>query len=220
MGGTFDPIHYGHLVAAEGARYQFRLDKVVFIPAGRPPHKTAQEISPARHRIMMTLLALQSNPHFTFSSVEVERPGPSYTVDTVHEMRRCFPGAELYFITGADAVLGILSWYRVEELLSLCDFVAATRPGYRLENLQQCLGGLPGHLLQRIYTMEVPAQDIPSTATRRRVREGRPIKYLLPEAVERYIYRAGLYRDGAVPAEPLLAATACRAADGREEETL
>lgn len=220
MGGTFDPIHYGHLVAAEGARYQFKLDKVVFIPAGRPPHKMAHEISPARHRIMMTLLAIQSNPYFTFSSIEVERPGPSYTVDTVHDMRRCFPDAEIYFITGADAVLEILNWRRVEELLSLCFFVAATRPGFRLENLQQRLGALPEHLLRRIYTMEVPALAISSTDIRRRVREGRPIKYLLPETVERYIYRAGLYRDGVVASEPPPAVTGCRGVDRREEGTV
>jgi nicotinate-nucleotide adenylyltransferase len=194
MGGTFDPIHYGHLVAAEEARCQLELEKVIFIPAGRPPHKTKREISAARHRLNITRLAVASNPFFRVSDVEIMKPGPSYTIDTVQIFKEKFPGAELFFITGADAVLEILSWKRVEELLRLCYFVAATRPGYQLDELSKNIPGFPINGKKRIITMEVPALAISSTDLRRRVREGRPIKYLVPEAVEAYILNNNLYR--------------------------
>jgi len=195
MGGTFDPIHYGHLVAAEGARYHFQLNKVIFIPAGRPPHKSGRKITDAHHRWIMTELAVASNASFDTSTLEVDRPGYSYTIDTVREMRRLYPRAELYFITGADAVLEILSWKSVDELLSMCHFIAATRPGYPLENLKKKLSGIAADQIRQITSMEVPALAISSTDIRRRVREGRPIKYLLPEPVEAYILNRGLYRE-------------------------
>lgn len=194
MGGTFDPIHYGHLVAAEGARHRFQLDKVIFIPAGHPPHKTGRQITGAHHRWIMTELAVASNAYFDTSTLEVDRPGYSYTIDTVGEMRRLFPEAELYFITGADAVLEILGWKQVDELLSMCHFIAATRPGYPLGNLQKKLAGIAADQIRQITSMEVPALAISSTDIRRRVGEGRPIKYLLPEQVESYILNRGLYR--------------------------
>ncbi|MCL6559671.1 MAG: nicotinate-nucleotide adenylyltransferase [Firmicutes bacterium] len=198
MGGTFDPIHYGHLVTAECARYELGLEKVLFIPAGRPPHKPDRRITGPWLRYAMTGLAIASNPFFQASSLEVERPGPSYTIDTVQAITHLFPGAEIYFITGADAVLEILTWKNVEQLLSLCRFIAATRPGYRLMELGEKLYKLPVELkqsiVQNIVLMEVPALAISSTEIRRRVREGRPIKYLLPEPVEEYIIKNNLYR--------------------------
>ena len=194
MGGTYDPIHYGHLVAAEEARYQLELEKVIFIPAGRPPHKTKREISAARHRLNITRLAVASNPFFMVSDIEIMKPGLSYAIDTVQIFKEQFPQAELFFITGADAVFEILSWKRVEELLRLCCFVAATRPGYKLDELSKNIPGFPINGKKRIITMEVPALAISSTDLRRRVREGRPIKYLVPEAVEAYILNNNLYR--------------------------
>lgn len=194
MGGTFDPIHYGHLVTAEGARYEFSLEKVIFIPAGRPPHKPGRVITDPWRRYAMTRLAVASNPCFQASSLEVERPGPSYTIDTVLKMSQFHPGKELFFITGADAVLEILTWKNVEELLLLCRVISATRPGYRLEGLWERLENLSGQYKDSIIFMEVPSLAISSTDIRNRVGDGRPVKYLLPEPVEDYIYKNGLYK--------------------------
>jgi len=193
MGGTFDPIHYGHLVAAEAARDQFRLDRVVFVPSGVPPHKKAYPVTEPRHRYLMTVLAAASNPFFEVSRVEIDRPGFSYAVDTVAEFRRVYgTGNQLYFITGADAILEILTWKKVDKLMSLCEFIAATRPGYHLQ-LDATLEKFPLEARGRIHLMEVPALAISSTDIRRRVREGRPVKYLLPETVEQYILKNKLY---------------------------
>jgi nicotinate-nucleotide adenylyltransferase len=194
MGGTFDPVHYGHLVVAEGVRYEYRLDKVVFVPAGRPPHKLNYPISDPEHRLALTRLAVASNSFFEVSDLEIKRPGPSYTYDTIREMHRIYHPEEIYFITGADAVLEILSWHRVEELLKICRFIAATRPGHNLDNLTGKLRALPAQLIDHIVPVEVPALAISSSDIRRRVREGRPIKYLLPESEEAYIADAGLYK--------------------------
>jgi nicotinate-nucleotide adenylyltransferase len=194
MGGTFDPIHYGHLVAAEGARYEFNLDRVIFVPAARPPHKTGKEMTHPAHRLAMVERAVYSNSHFEASALEIEREGLSYTINTVNAVRKIHPAAEIYFITGADAVLEILTWKNVEELLNICKFIAATRPGYNLENMEHTLVSLPGKFLNNICTMEVPALAISSTDIRARVAEGRPIKYLLPELVERYIFEENLYK--------------------------
>lgn len=195
MGGTFDPIHYGHLVAAEGARYEYRLEKVIFIPAGQPPHKPNIKLTDPWQRFEMTRLAVTSNPYFEEMPIEIERPGPSYAIDTVSEISRLFPGAQIFFITGADAVFKILSWKRVEELLSICKFIAATRPGYKLDEMWKKIGTLPQDLKKNIFCMEVPALAISSTDIRQRVREGRPIKYLLPEPVEEYIASNSIYQD-------------------------
>ncbi|MCL6549215.1 MAG: nicotinate-nucleotide adenylyltransferase, partial [Alicyclobacillus sp.] len=192
IGGTFDPVHYGHLVAAEEARYELGLSKVVFVPAGQPPHKPDRHISPAFHRVAMVRLALASNPHFELSTMEVERSGPSYTVDTVKEFRYLYDRAEIWFITGADAVLEILAWYRAEELFRLCRVVAAARPGYSLNGLSERLAPL-GDLRERIDVLKVPGVAVSSTEIRERVKAGKPIKYLLPEAVEEYITLHKLY---------------------------
>lgn len=194
MGGTFDPIHYGHLVTAEGARYEFSLEKVIFVPAGLPPHKPGKKISEPRHRYAMTGVAVSSNLFFQVSDLEVERPGPSYTIDTVSQVKELYPGKEIFFITGADAVLEILSWKNFELLLGCCRIITATRPGYRLEGIWGKLEGVPADLKKNIIPMEVPALAISSTEIRTRVLEGRPIKYLLPESVEEYIEKHLLYK--------------------------
>lgn len=193
MGGTFDPIHYGHLVVAEQVRHEFQCDKVLFIPAARPPHKKDKNISAVKHRLKMTELAIQSNRFFEISTVEINRTGLSYTIDTVKTLHQRYQPEKMYFITGADAVLEIITWKNVEELLSLCYFVAATRPGYDITNLQEKLHMLPDVYFQKIVPIYIPALAISSTDIRRRVREKEPIKYLLPEPVEDYILRHNLY---------------------------
>ncbi|MDA8235280.1 MAG: nicotinate-nucleotide adenylyltransferase [Clostridia bacterium] len=194
MGGTFDPVHYGHMVTAEAARYEFQLDKVIFVPSGHPPHKAGSPVTGAEHRYFMTALAVTSNPNFEVSKVEIDRVGPSYTVDTIKYFLDQYHGeAEVYFITGVDAIREILTWRKVEDLLELCYFIAATRPGYQLWEMHQRLSVLLSHQLERIKTMEVPALAISSTDIRNRVRKGRPIKYLLPELVESYIIKNKLY---------------------------
>jgi nicotinate-nucleotide adenylyltransferase len=196
MGGTFDPIHYGHLVTAEAARTEFGLEVVVFVPSGHPPHKAGHRLTDARHRYMMTVLAVATNPWFEVSRVEIDRPGFSYTIDTVQEFRRRYgETTDLFFITGADAILEILTWHRVNDLFTLCQFIAATRPGYRLDGLGKVLEAILPDNRQRIHLLEVPALAISSTDIRERVRSGRSIKYLVPEPVEHYIYKNRLYAD-------------------------
>lgn len=192
MGGTFDPIHYGHLVAAEAARVAFGLEPVFFVPNRLPPHKKDYPVSDAKHRYLMTVLATITNPHFEVSRVELDREGYSYTIDTLRQLRATYGSAvDLFFISGADAILDLLSWKDVDDLLGLCYFIAATRPGYKL-NVE--LGHLQKKYARKVFTVEVPALAISSTDIRRRVREGKPIKYLLPESVENYIYKHSLYQ--------------------------
>lgn len=191
IGGTFDPIHFGHLVTAESARTLFRLDRVVFVPAGRPPHKHERSTSDSEHRAMMVMLATITNPNFSLSRIELERPGYSYSYDTISHFAAEFgPDTELFFITGADAVLEIATWKKADALLQLCTFIAATRPGFDLHELNK----LPQGWQEKIKWMEIPSLAISSTDIRSRVRRGASIKYLLPETVESYIYKEGLYR--------------------------
>ena len=197
MGGTFDPIHFGHLVIAEGARVQFNLDEFLFVPSGSPPHKERESISPAAQRYRMTVLATQDNPHFHVSRLEVDRPGPSYAVDTVRTLRDLYTKeTDLYFITGADAILQILSWKDVGDMISMCKLVAATRPGYSLDGLEEIILKVRKEHKKdfNVFCIEVPALMISSTDIRNRVRNGLPIKYLLPDEVERYIIEGGLYK--------------------------
>lgn len=192
MGGTFDPVHYGHLIIAEESRIEFSLDKVIFVTAGDPPHKKDYLVSDARHRREMTLMAIASNPFFECSDIEMERRGPSYTVDTIERFRQTLGSeANLYFITGADAILEILTWHEPHRLRSMCKFIAATRPGYRLEDLKQ---RLPAEFMDQITFLEMPGVHISSTDLRERVRSGKSIKYMVPENVENYIYTNDLYR--------------------------
>jgi nicotinate-nucleotide adenylyltransferase len=198
MGGTFDPIHYGHLVNADGARVKFNLDKVIFVPSGTPPHKKEYPVTASEHRYLMTLLATISNPYFGISRSEIDRPGLSYAVDTLRDFRQRYGNdTELYFITGADAILEILTWKDVGELITLCNFIAATRPGYSLAGLEAIVSTIRATRKPDfgVDSVEVPALVISSTDIRERVRSAQPIKYLLPETVENYIRKEGLYRD-------------------------
>jgi nicotinate-nucleotide adenylyltransferase len=192
MGGTFDPIHFGHLITAEEVRVQFGLDQVIFVPCGVPPHKKKYDLTDARHRHVMVELAVADNPHFTTSRVEIDRQGPAYTIDTIRTFRERFGDAcQLYFITGADAILEMLTWRDNESLIELCRFVAATRPGYELSELDRRLG--PRHRA-RIDSVSVPGIEISSTDIRRRVSQGKPIQYLTPSATVSYIKKHALYQ--------------------------
>jgi len=194
MGGTFDPIHFGHLVTAEEALVQFNLDRVVFMPTGQPPLKSGQPVTSAEHRYLMCVLATASNPDFEVSRMEVDRPGPTYTVDTLRTLRdQVGPSAELFFITGADAVWDILGWKDAEMVADLATFIAATRPGYDLEAARRSHEQSMSRF--RIEYIEVPALAISSTDIRRRVAEKRPIRYLAPESVVAYIAKHGFYRE-------------------------
>ena len=183
MGGTFDPIHIGHLVCAEEARHQFRLDEVIFVPAGDPWQK--EGVSDAEDRYLLTMLATASHPSFSVSRIEIDRGGPSYTLDTLEEFRSFYHGAELFFITGADAVAQILSWKDSEAVLNAAHFIAATRPGYHV-------GGI-ADLTDRVSVIEIPALAISSSEIRARVASGRPVRYLLPTEVEQFIATRRLY---------------------------
>ncbi len=191
MGGTFDPIHHGHLVAASEVAAAYDLDEVVFVPTGRPWQKSDREVSPAEHRYLMSVIATASNPRFWVSRVDIDRAGPTYAVDTVADITEQRPEAELFFVTGADALAQILSWKDADRLLARPDlhFVGVTRPGYELT--AQHLPTAPVTLL------EVPALAISSSDVRGRVAAGRPVWYLVPDGVVQYIGKHGLYRPGA-----------------------
>jgi nicotinate-nucleotide adenylyltransferase len=193
MGGTFDPIHFGHLLAAEEARRCFGLARVIFVPNGVPPHKKQYQVTPAQWRYEMVVLATASNPAFETSRVELDRPGPSYAVDTVQAFRMEL-GAEagIYFITGADAMLEILTWREPRRLAEMCEFVAAMRPGYDLRRVEEALGP---ELRERVRWLELPGVDISSTELRRRAGAGESLRYLTAQAVARYIEAKGLYRE-------------------------
>lgn len=193
MGGTFDPIHHGHLLAAEEARWKFRLEQVLFIPAGQPWQKPSG-VSPAEDRYLMTVIATASNPAFTTSRIEIDHPGPTYTADTLRQLHaELGAGVRLFFITGADAVLQILTWREQEEVVKLAEVIAATRPGYDLGGLASLLDQLPA-AAGRVHTMEIPGLAISSTEIRARVARGAPIQYLVPDGVAAYVRKRGLYR--------------------------
>lgn len=195
MGGTFDPIHIGHLVAAEEARQQYSLNKVIFVPAGWPPHKEDELMSNPEHRHLMTALAVTDNPYFEVSRFEIDKNKPSYTIETVRHYRKMFgKGIDLYFITGADAILEIPTWAEFKELLDTCTFIAASRPGYSLEKLHETLAPHYPVISERVHLLENPAMAVSSTFIRERVRAGKTIKYLTIRSVENYIYKYGLYK--------------------------
>jgi len=184
MGGTFDPVHHGHLVAASEVAQWFDLDEVVFVPTGEPWQK--EEVSPSEHRYLMTVIATASNPRFTVSRVDIDRAGPTYTIDTLRDLKALRPDAELFFITGADAIAQILSWRDHDELWDLAHFVAVSRPGHVLNT-----DGLPS---DDVSQLEIPALAISSTDCRDRVRRGHPVWYLVPDGVVQYIAKHHLYR--------------------------
>lgn len=193
-GGTFDPPHLGHLVAAESVCDSLGLDRVVFVPSGTPPHKSASEVTDAEHRYAMTVLATQGNPRFFASRIEVDRSEPSYTVETLRLLRQEYGAStELFFIIGADALLGLNTWREPHEVLRLCKMVAMTRPGYSLEDLPKRLGALFDTHAERILFTEVPAFDVSASRIRERRRTGESIRYLVPDAVREYIETHGLY---------------------------
>ncbi|MFL1999287.1 MULTISPECIES: nicotinate-nucleotide adenylyltransferase [unclassified Microbacterium] len=187
MGGTFDPIHHGHLVAASEVAQSFDLDEVVFVPTGRPWQK--QQVSPSEDRYLMTVIATASNPQFTVSRVDIDRDGFTYTIDTLRDIKAQRPGADLFFITGADAVAQILGWRDHDELWGLAHFVAVSRPGHVLST-----DGLPR---DNVSQLEIPALAISSTDCRDRVRRGNPVWYLVPDGVVQYIEKHHLYRSKA-----------------------
>jgi nicotinate-nucleotide adenylyltransferase len=192
MGGTFSPIHYGHLVTAEAARVEFDLDTIIFMPTGDPWQKRESGVVPAEQRYLMTVIATAANPRFVVSRMEIDRPGPTYSIDTIKALRdRHGPEVELFFITGADAVWDILNWKDPEEIARFCEFIAAGRPGYDLVKFQEHLKGKPR--LPKVHVIEIPALAISSTDLRRRLKEKLPVRYLLPDSVVSYITKMGLY---------------------------
>ena len=186
MGGTFDPIHHGHLVAASEAAAELSLDEVIFVPTGRPAFKQHPGVTPAEHRYLMAVIATASNPRFTVSRVDIDRPGLTYTVDTLRELRAERPGADLFFISGADAIEQILSWKDAGSLWEMAHLVAVSRPGHTLST-----AGIPEGA---VSALEVPALAISSTDCRARARAGEPVWYLVPDGVVQYIAKHQLYR--------------------------
>ncbi|MGN6162374.1 MAG: nicotinate-nucleotide adenylyltransferase [Marmoricola sp.] len=188
MGGTFDPIHHGHLVAASEVLASLDLDEVVFVPTGEPWQKSARQVTAAEHRYLMTVIATASNPRFTVSRVDIDRGGPTYTVDTLRDLSAIYQGAELFFITGADALTEIFGWRDVAELFELAEFVGCTRPGYPLD--PGLVDAMPSG---RVRILEIPALAISSSDCRRRVTTGEPISYLVPDGVVQHIAKYDLY---------------------------
>ncbi|HTX28882.1 MAG TPA: nicotinate-nucleotide adenylyltransferase [Streptosporangiaceae bacterium] len=186
MGGTFDPVHHGHLVAASEVAHTFALDEVIFVPTGQPYQKQTRIVSPGEDRYLMTVIATASNPRFSVSRADIDRPGPTYTIDTLRDLRASAgPHDEFFFITGADALAEILTWHAADELFSLAHFVGCTRPGHRLS-----VAGLPDG---KVSLVEIPALAISSTECRARVEAGEPVWYLVPDGVVQYIAKRGLY---------------------------
>ena len=186
MGGTFDPIHHGHLVAASEVMDVFQLDRVIFVPTAMQPFKSGRRVTPAEHRYLMAVVATASNPRFSVSRVDIDRGGATYTIDTLTDLQKEYPNADFYFITGADALAQIVEWKEPDKLFELAHFIGVTRPGHVLEATN-----LPA---SSVSLMEVPAMAISSTDCRRRVEQGKPVWYLVPDGVVQYINKHGLYQ--------------------------
>jgi nicotinate-nucleotide adenylyltransferase len=193
LGGTFDPIHFGHLLVSEEARVALQLDRVLLVPAGDPPHKPDEAVSPVAHRLAMIRLAIADNPAFAISTVDVDRPGPHYSVDTIRLLRQAWStdAQHTFFIMGADSLFQLPTWHHPERLVELCRLAVAARPGYRadLSGLEVVLPGLRG----RVDWLEMPVLSISSSDLRRRIQAGRSIRYQTPAAVARYVTEHGLY---------------------------
>lgn len=192
MGGTFDPIHYAHLLIAEDVRQRFDLQRVLFVPSGNPPHKTDGEVTPAEDRYIMALLATSDNPRFGVSRMEIDRAGPSYTIDTIRELKsELGEGAEVFFVTGADAILEILAWHEPDAIIDEARLVAVPRVGFDLGSLDETLGS---GRASKVEIIDAPLADISSTTIRRQVSSGRSVRYMTPGPVIDYIEKRGLYR--------------------------
>ena len=194
MGGTFDPVHYGHLIAAERAREELALDRVLFVPSGTPPHKLTIAQAPPMDRYQMIRLAIDSNDCCQLSDLEIARGGISFTVDTLRALLDLYKDVQLYFITGADAILEIASWKDPGAILEMCKFIAVSRPGYDLDGVWQVAAAFVADPEKRVIGLGIPGLDISSTEIRERVRTGKSVKYLLPDAVIDFITERGLYR--------------------------
>ncbi len=191
LGGTFDPPHYGHLVLAETARVQLQLDCVLFAPAGQPPLKPANPVAPVEHRLAMLEAAIAGNPHFEISTVDLDRPGPQYTVDTLEELSGQHPGADLYLLIGGDNLAGLLAWHDPAGIVRRAVLAVLRRPGWEAD-LTALEGIIPG-LGERLVWLEGPTLDIQSVQLRRRASQGLTLRYLVPPAVEAYVEEQGLY---------------------------
>ena len=189
MGGTFDPVHHGHLSAASEVATRFALDEVVFVPTGTPWQKADRRVSPAEDRYLMTVIATASNPRFSVSRIDIDRPGETYTIDTLKDLQAVYGDAALHFITGSDALSQILGWHAAETLFGLAHFVGVSRPGYEPVDTDLFPEGA-------VTLVEVPALAISSSDCRQRVRRGDPLWYLVPDGVVHYIEKRRLYRDG------------------------
>ncbi|HHT31244.1 MAG TPA: nicotinate-nucleotide adenylyltransferase [Corynebacterium sp.] len=190
MGGTFDPIHHGHLVAASEVADRFALDSVIFVPTGEPWQKRGRRVSDSEDRYLMTVIATASNPRFTVSRVDIDRPGATYTIDTLNDLNAQFPDDELFFITGADALQKIVTWRDWEKMFDAATFVGVNRPGFHLVEEE-----LPDVDRARLHLVDIPAMAISSTDCRKRAADGRPVWYLVPDGVVQYIAKRGLYQD-------------------------
>ncbi|MCZ4500709.1 MAG: nicotinate-nucleotide adenylyltransferase [Marmoricola sp.] len=188
MGGTFDPVHHGHLVAASEVQAFFDLDEVIFVPTGQPWQKLGRDVASAEHRYLMTVVATAANPRFTVSRVDIDREGPTYTIDTLRDLSAAMPDADLFFITGADALAEIFTWRDAAALFDLAHFVGCTRPGYEMG--AETLTGIPA---ERVTILEIPALAISSTDCRQRTAAGQPVWYLVPDGVVQYIAKHNLY---------------------------
>jgi nicotinate-nucleotide adenylyltransferase len=197
MGGTFDPIHHGHLVAASEVQAWFDLDEVVFVPTGDPWQKSERQVTPAEHRYLMTVIATASNPRFNVSRVDIDRAGPTYTIDTLKDLQALMPDASLYFITGADALADIFTWRAADDLFELAQFVGCTRPGHEMD--PQTLAAIPS---DKVTMVEIPALAISSTECRARTRRGEPVWYLVPDGVVQYIAKHHIYPSDPGAPEP------------------
>jgi nicotinate-nucleotide adenylyltransferase len=194
FGGTFDPLHDGHLVAANEAAWQLDLDKVLFLPSANPPHKQDERVTSAEDRVAMVRLAIVGNPRFELCTLEIERGGLSYTVDTLRELRSVLPETELYFIVGMDSLADLPIWYRPDEVLRLARVVAVHRAGWKVVDVDQLDQRLPG-AKERVNILPIPGLDISSTDLRERIAAGRPVRYLIPDPVIAYIEEHQLFRD-------------------------
>lgn len=197
MGGTFDPIHHGHLVAGSEVADRFGLDMVIYVPTGQPWQKADRVVSPAEDRYLMTVIATASNPRFHVSRVDIDRGGDTYTIDTLTDIRAQYPDADLFFITGADALAMIVTWRDWETMFDLAHFVGVTRPGYELDD-----DIIPEMHKDRVSLVDIPAMAISSTDCRERARDGHPVWYLVPDGVVQYIAKRQMYQAGTPTAEP------------------